>query len=121
MKVNKKRLIKDKIKRRRQIRVRSRIFGLENKPRVSVFRSIKHISAQIINDAKGKTLVAASDLELKSKKANKTEKALAVGKLLAQKAVDQKIKKVIFDRGANKYHGRLKALADGLREGGLEF
>jgi len=87
-----------------------------------VFRSLRHIYAQLIDDKEGKTLVSASDLEIKKKKGvKKTEIAKEVGKLIAKKAVAQKIKKVVFDRGGYKYHGRVKNLADGAREGGLEF
>ena len=107
---------------RRQIKVRSKIFGTATRPRLSVFRSLKHISAQIIDDSVSKTLVAANDSEIKSKpKASKSDLALAVGKLLAKKAVEKKITQVVFDRGFYKYHGRVKAVADSAREGGLKF
>ncbi|MCX7778976.1 MAG: 50S ribosomal protein L18 [Patescibacteria group bacterium] len=127
---------KDQRKERRHRRVRAKIFGTKNRPRLSVFRSLKHIYAQIINDEVGNTLVAASDLEfrkskplVKSKKikeekgmkAGKIAVAYQVGKLIAEKALKKKIKKVVFDRGGFKYHGRIKALADGARDGGLVF
>jgi len=113
---------KNNLKFRRKIRVRSKLSGSASRPRVSVYRSLGHIYAQLINDVKGETLVSASDLELgKNKGKKKIELALEVGKTLAKKALDKKIKKVIFDRSIYKYHGRIKAVADGLREGGLEF
>lgn len=107
---------------RRHKRVRAKIFGTAKVPRLCVFRSAKHIYAQLIDDERGRTLVSASDLELKTKKRRtKTEKAKEVGKLIAKKAVDKKIVKVVFDRGGYKYHGRVKDLAEGAREGGLKF
>ncbi|MFA5188611.1 MAG: 50S ribosomal protein L18 [Patescibacteria group bacterium] len=118
---NNKEKIKNQLKESRRSRIRARIIGTKQKPRLNVFRSLKHINVQIIDDLAGATLVAASDLELKNKKATKTEKAKAVGKLAAQKAMDKKIKKVVFDRAGYKYHGRVKAVAEGAREGGLEF
>ncbi|MBI4058964.1 50S ribosomal protein L18 [Candidatus Microgenomates bacterium] len=93
-----------------------------NLPRLSVFRSNRHIWAQIIDDAKGETLAAASSKELKSKESiNKKETAYEVGKLLGQKAKEQKITKVVFDRGPYQFHGRIAELARGAREGGLKF
>ncbi|MCI4454192.1 MAG: 50S ribosomal protein L18 [Thermodesulfobacterium sp.] len=117
---------------RRKKRVRKKIFGYPERPRVSVFRSHKHIYAQIINDVEGHTLVALSSLspevrtkveELKSKGEvkGKVDVARLVGRMLAEKAKEKGITKVVFDRGGYKYHGRVKALAEGLREGGLEF
>lgn len=116
--------IKAKLERRlkRKRRVRSKIFGTEARPRLSVFRSSKHIYAQLVNDEKADTLVSASDLELKrTKKMKKVEIAREVGKLIAQKAKNLKIEKVAFDRKGYKYHGRIKALAEGARKGGLKF
>jgi large subunit ribosomal protein L18 len=104
----------------RHTRVRSKISGSALKPRLAVFRANANIYAQLIDDASGKTLVSASTLELKTK-AKKSELALEVGKLLAKKAGEQKITEVVFDRGGYKYHGRVKALAEGAREGGLKF
>ncbi len=117
---------------RRKKRIRKKIFGFPERPRVSVFRSHKHIYAQIINDVEGHTLVALSSLspevrtkveELKSKGEikGKIDVARLVGRMLAEKAKEKGITKVVFDRGGYKYHGRVKALAEGLREGGLEF
>lgn len=106
----------------RRKRVRAKIFGTSNVPRLSVYASNKHIYAQIIDDEKMTTLTAASDRDKGHKlKGKKTEIARAVGNLLAKKAKEKKIKKVVFDRGFRLYHGRIKALAEGAREGGLEF
>lgn len=104
----------------RRARVRGKIFGTAKRPRLSVFRASKHIYAQLIDDDKGRTLAAASDLLLK-KKGTKMEKAQLVGEDLARRARKLKIKKVVFDRGGYKYHGRVRAVAEGAREGGLEF
>lgn len=104
----------------RKTRVRAKIIGTADRPRLSVFRSSVHIYAQIINDNIGKTLVSASDLGLKEK-GKKTEIAEKVGEALAKKAVAKKIKKIVFDRNGFKFHGRVKALAEGARKGGLEF
>lgn len=106
-------------KKRLQKRVRSKIG--KGKIRLSVFRSNKHIYAQIIDDSMGKTLLSVSEKEVKEEKVTKTEKAKTLGLLLAKKAGTKKITKVVFDRGSFRYHGRVKALADGAREGGLEF
>jgi len=115
-------MLKKKAKRyRRHKRVRAKIFGTKEKPRLCVFRSAKHIYAQLIDDEKGKTLAAASDQEIKKGKKSKIEIAKAVGKLIAKKALEKKIEKVVFDRGGYQYHGRVKALAEGAREGGLKF
>jgi len=104
----------------RHKRVRSRVTGALDRPRLSVFKANRHIYAQLIDDDAGKTLAAASSLEIKSK-GKKTDIAKEVGKLIATKALAKKIKAVKFDRGGFAYHGRIKALADGAREGGLEF
>jgi large subunit ribosomal protein L18 len=103
----------------RHKRIRKNVSGSATRPRVAVFRSTQHIYAQIINDAEHKTLVSASDLSVD--KGTKTERAKRVGVDLAQKAVKKNIKQIVFDRGGIKYHGRVAALAAGLREGGLEF
>lgn len=104
---------------RRKKRVSAKIAG--HGIRLSVFKSNVHIYGQIIDDAKGVTLAAMSDLGLKGKKGKKTEIAFAVGEELAKKAVAKKIKKVVFDRNGFAYHGRVKALAEGARKGGLVF
>ncbi len=101
-------------------RVRAKIKGTAERPRLSVRRSLKHIYAQIIDDASGKTLVWASDAELMTK-LKKSEAAIEVGKLIAQRAKEKKIEKVVFDRRDKRFHGRVKAVADGAREGGLVF
>lgn len=128
-----------KERRRRYLKVKN--YGTAQKPRLSVFKSLKHIYAQIINDEKGTTLAAASDQELKKKshkfriikkgiKKEKTDEkirsgkvaiAYEVGKLIAEKALKKKIKNVVFDRSGFKYHGRIKSLAEGARESGLNF
>lgn len=101
-------------------RIRHKIFGTAERPRLAVFRSNRHILAQIIDDNKGATIVAASDFKIKEKK-NPTEKAFLVGKLIADLAASKKITQVVFDRHGYKYHGRVKSLADGAREGGLKI
>ncbi|HEX5939014.1 MAG TPA: 50S ribosomal protein L18 [Dehalococcoidia bacterium] len=107
---------------RRHARVRKTLSGSSDRPRLAVFRSLDHIYAQVIDDSKGATLVAASDLEKEFKaRGNKTAAAAAVGELIGKRAVDKGVKKVIFDRGGFQYHGRVKALADGARKAGLEF
>jgi large subunit ribosomal protein L18 len=110
---------------KRKLRVRRSLSRQEDRPRLSVFRSSKHIYAQLIDDARSSTLVAASSLEKGLKTTLKTgadkAAATAVGKLLAERAVKAGIKTVVFDRGGYRYHGRIKALADGAREGGLSF
>jgi large subunit ribosomal protein L18 len=99
--------------------------GTAERPRLNVFRSLKHIYAQVIDDDQGETLVAAStldpELRKKLKGLTKSEQAKLVGELVAGRALAQGVKRVVFDRGGYKYHGRVKALAEGSREGGLEF
>ena len=114
---------KQKLKQSARIRRRARvqIKGTKERPRLSVFRSLKNISAQLIDDTTGKTLVSATVKDTKSKKGTKAEIANEVGRVLAVKALEKGIKKVVFDKRSYKFHGRLKALADGAREGGLEF
>jgi large subunit ribosomal protein L18 len=104
----------------RHKRVRSRVSGVSERPRLAVFKANKHIYAQLIDDEAGKTLAAASSIEVKTK-AKKSDLAKETGKLLAEKASAKKIKAVKFDRGGFAYHGRIKSLAEGAREGGLEF
>jgi large subunit ribosomal protein L18 len=110
---------------RRHIRVRKNVAGSSEQPRLNVFRSLAEIYAQVIDDEAGRTLVAAStiDTELRSKMTGlkKTDQARLVGKLLAERAKAKGIANVVFDRGGYRYIGRVKALADGAREGGLEF
>jgi large subunit ribosomal protein L18 len=106
---------------RRHKRVRKKIFGTADRPRLVVFRSNHGIEAQLVDDGEGKTLAAASWLALKGFKGKKTEQAAEVGKLLAQNAKQADIEEAVFDRGGYLYHGRVKALADGAREGGLKL
>ena len=110
---------------RRHARVRRKISGTPDVPRLSVFRSLKHIYAQIIDDAVGQTLFSASTLDVDVREQgtglNKTEQAKIVGKRLAEKALSSGVTRVVFDRGGYKYHGRVKALADASREAGLKF
>jgi len=120
----KKRTREDARKRRHQ-RIRRNIFGTPQKPRLNVFRSLNEIYVQVIDDLNGHTLVSAStiDQELKSKVKDKTkmEQARLVGEAVAERAMDKGIKEVVFDRGGYKYIGRVAALAEGAREGGLKF
>ncbi len=109
-------------KQRRHNRVRAKMSGTNKIPRLCVFRSSKHISAQLIDDEKGKTLLFVNDLNLKLKKGQtKVDIAHCVGEEFAKQAKDKKIEQVVFDRGGYKYHGRVKALAEGARGGGLKF
>jgi len=128
-------LKKQEKKYRRHKRVRAKIKGTSKVPRLCVFRSNKHIYAQIIDDEKGKTILSSSSFGLKKSKTKRKTKeskekesrsakiagAYEVGKLVAKKALEKKIEKVVFDRGGYKYHGRVRALAEGAREGGLKF
>lgn len=108
-------------KNRRKRKIRRNIEGDSNRPRLSIFRSNRFIYAQLIDDTKGTTLTAVSEKELKVDNKSKTEKARAIGALLAQKGIKKNVRKVVFDRNGYKYHGRVKALAEGAREGGLKF
>ncbi|MEK7595917.1 MAG: 50S ribosomal protein L18 [Patescibacteria group bacterium] len=108
-------------KAKRRIRVRSRIVGSASKPRLTVFRSNKFMYAQIVDDAAGKTLFTVNEKELGKVGGTKVERAHALGTKLAQKAIEKGIKLVVFDRGSYKYHGRVKSLAEGARQGGLNF
>lgn len=115
MKLPKK--IQDRL--RRKVRIRARIQGTAERPRLTVYRSLTQLTAQIIDDASGKTLAAASTGEAKAKM--NVEGAKKVGELLAKKAKDAGVTSIVFDRNSYKYHGRVKALADAAREGGLQF
>ena len=114
-----------KIERRQKIkrRIRKKAFGTAEKPRMSVYRSNKQISVQIIDDVQAKTLVSATSKhkDIEGAKATKSEKAAMVGKMIAKVALDAGINEVIFDRNGYLYHGKVKALADGAREGGLKL
>lgn len=105
---------------RRHAKIRSKVAGTETAPRLSVFKSNKYVYAQIINDDKSITLVSATSLGL-STKAKKVDTAFEVGKAIAQKAIAQGVKKVVFDRGGFVFTGAVKAVAEGAREGGLQF
>lgn len=109
-----------RLKRRR--RIRSKVLGTAKQPRLSVFRSNRHIFLQLVDDEKRKTMASSSDLKVKQAKKNtKANAAKEAGKELAKIAKEKKISKVVFDRGGYKYHGRIKAAAEGAREGGLKF
>ena len=104
---------------RRHLRVRKKVQGTAERPRLVVFRSLKHITAQLVDDVARRTLATATSTDILTGK--KTDKSTEVGKRIAEKAKAAGITKVVFDRGGYKYHGRVKAVADGAREGGLEF
>ncbi len=112
---------KNQIRLRIHTRIRRRVRGTEQRPRLAVFRSVKHIYAQVIDDNKGHTVVAASSNEKSGGGGGNVAGAKAIGKLIAERAKDKGIKAVVFDRGRYLYHGRVKALADAAREAGLEF
>ena len=112
---------KNDLRKKRHARVRNKISGTAECPRLNVFRSNTQIFAQIIDDVKGVTLVSSSSVELKIKNGGNVEGAKLVGKDIAEKALKLKIKNVVFDRGGYLYHGRVKALAEAARENGLEF
>ncbi|MCR6543970.1 50S ribosomal protein L18 [Dehalobacterium formicoaceticum] len=118
-----KRIDRKAIRTKKHLRIRKNIVGTTDSPRLAVYRSAKHIYAQIIDDTKGATLVAASTLDaaLKGQYGGNKETAKKVGLLIAEKAAGKGIKSVVFDRGGLIYHGRIAALAEGAREGGLEF
>lgn len=115
-----KKLSSNILRLKRKKRVRAKVFGTAQRPRLCVFKSLKNIYAQVINDKEGKTLAAVSLKEVSAKR-NDVKGAKEAGKLIAQKCAKLKIKSVIFDRGGYKYHGKIKALAEGSREGGLKF
>lgn len=120
-------LKKQEKRKRRHQRIRAKVKGTAEVPRLCVFRSNKHSYAQLIDDSKGVTLAEANDMEITEKSKTKKQEnrkvnlAFKVGKLIAEKAKKLGIEKVVFDRGGYKYHGRVKAIAEGAREGGLEF
>ncbi len=105
-------------RQRRHLRVRNKVSGTPERPRLVVFRSLKHITAQIVDDTQGRTLLTVTDNGFEGKK---SEKSTQVGKLVAERAKAAGITRVVFDRGGYQYHGRVKALADGAREAGLRF
>jgi large subunit ribosomal protein L18 len=113
---------KKEIRKRIHVRIRRKLRGTTERPRLAVFRSVAHIYAQVIDDVEGKTLVSASSVD-KGGKTNGGNVAAAksIGKLVAERAKEKGVKQVVFDRGGYQYHGRIKALADAAREAGLEF
>ncbi|HEY8417124.1 MAG TPA: 50S ribosomal protein L18 [Limnochordales bacterium] len=117
---------REEARQRRHRRVRKKVFGTPERPRLNVYRSLKHIYAQVIDDEAGVTLVAASTVEPELREAvggygGNVEAAKVVGRAIAQRALARGITKVVFDRGGYRYHGRVKALAEAAREAGLEF
>jgi large subunit ribosomal protein L18 len=112
---------KDQIRQRIHTRIRRRVAGSSERPRLAVFRSVKHIYAQVIDDSQGQTIVAAGSLEKNGANGGNIAGAKAIGKLVADRAQDKGIKAVVFDRGGYHYHGRVKALAEAAREAGLKF
>jgi len=114
---------KNQVRKKRHARVRSKLSGTQARPRLNVFRSNKHIYAQLIDDVNGVTLANAStlDKELNLDSASNVDAAVKIGELIAKRAVEKGVKAVVFDRGGYLYHGRVKALADAARENGLEF
>ena len=116
---------KREARERRHLRVRKKVVGTPERPRLNVYRSLKHIYAQVVDDTRGHTLAAASTLdpELRDKVAglSKSEQAALVGQLVARRALEKGIRKVVFDRGGFAYHGRVRRLAEAAREAGLEF
>ncbi|MDX9872038.1 MAG: 50S ribosomal protein L18 [Clostridia bacterium] len=112
-----------KVRQKKHLRIRQHIKGTAARPRLAVYRSLKHMYAQLIDDISGTTLVAASTLEasLKEENGGNIEAAKKVGEILGKKAVEKGIRAVVFDRGGNIYHGRVKAVAEGAREAGLKF
>ncbi len=109
---------RDQFRTRRHFRLRKKVIGTPERPRLVIYRSLKHIYAQLVDDSAQRTLMTVTDSGLEGKK---VERSVEVGKRIAQKAKDAGVTKVVFDRGGYKYHGRVKAVADGAREGGLEF
>ncbi|MGA3333924.1 MAG: 50S ribosomal protein L18 [Terracidiphilus sp.] len=112
---------RNEIRQRIHARIREKLAGTPERPRLNVYRSLNHIYAQVVDDQKGETLVSASSLALKLKSGGNVAAAKEIGKAVAEKAVAKGIRQVVFDRGGYLYHGRVKALADAAREAGLEF
>jgi large subunit ribosomal protein L18 len=112
---------REQLRTARHARIRKRVVGTSDKPRLAVYRSLKHIYAQIIDDSKGHTVAAASSNEKELSAGGNKDGAKAVGTLLAKRAKEAGVSQVIFDRGGFRYHGRVASLAEGAREGGLEF
>lgn len=113
--------VKDIARQKKKMRIRRRVKGTQERPRLCVFRSAKHIYAQVIDDVTGTTLVSASTLDVEGLKGANKNSAQAIGQEVAKRALTKNIKAVVFDRNGYLYHGRVKALADGAREAGLNF
>ena len=118
-----KKIEKKEIRNRIHRRIRRKLAGTAERPRLAIFRSVAHIYAQVIDDASGRTLAAASTLEkeLRGSKSTKTEEAAVIGRLVAERAKTAGVERVVFDRAGFRYHGRIKSLAEAAREAGLEF
>jgi large subunit ribosomal protein L18 len=112
---------RNEIRKRIHVRIREKLSGTGERPRLNVYRSLNHIYAQVVDDQKGDTIASASSLALKLKTGGNVAAAKEIGKAIAERAQEKGIKKVVFDRGGFLYHGRIKALADAAREAGLEF
>jgi large subunit ribosomal protein L18 len=112
---------RNEIRQRIHTRIRRKLSGSTERPRLNVYRSLNHIYAQVIDDQTGVTVASASTLELKVKTGGNVASAKEVGKAIAERATEKGVKRVVFDRGGYLYHGRIKALADAAREAGLEF
>ncbi|HLE21633.1 MAG TPA: 50S ribosomal protein L18 [Vicinamibacteria bacterium] len=114
---------KEDYRRRIKYRIRSKVFGTAERPRLCVYRSLKHIYAQVVDDSAGRTLVSASSLEkdFPAKQGKNRQAATELGTLIARRSIDKGIERVVFDRNGFKYHGRVKTLAEAAREGGLKF
>ena len=116
-KLKKKKLLRD----RRKTRQRAKISGTQDRPRLSVFKSSRHVFAQVIDDTAGRTIASASSFEKGNNRVATTEVCKEIGELLAKRCIDKKVSKIVFDTNGNKYHGRVKALAEGARAAGLVF
>ena len=112
---------RNEIRQRIHARIRQKLAGTAERPRLNVYRSLNHIYAQVVDDQKGETLASASTLALKLKTGGNVAAAKEIGKVIAERAAEKGVKRVVFDRGGYLYHGRVKALADAAREAGLEF
>ncbi|HEY2468768.1 MAG TPA: 50S ribosomal protein L18 [Terracidiphilus sp.] len=112
---------RNEIRKRIHARIRAKLSGTGERPRLNVYRSLNHLYAQVVDDQKGETLASVSSLQMKLKTGGNVAAAKEIGKAIAEKAKEKGIKQVVFDRGGFLYHGRIKALADAAREAGLEF
>ncbi len=112
---------RNEIRTRIHVRIREKMTGTGERPRLNIYRSLNHIYAQVIDDQSGTTIASASSLQMKLKTGGNVASAKEIGKAVAERAIEKGVKKVVFDRGGYLYHGRIKALADAAREAGLEF